>query len=75
MRFRLKDAALIDLISLFIYFFKCVLQKEQRGGAEGEAASDCSAQHDGAEPAAVLHLAPVAQQVPDVRRARTHLQP
>lgn len=51
-----------------------MFQEEQRGRTEGTQEDDGAAEHDGAQPAAVLRLPPVAQQVQDLRRAGSHLQ-
>lgn len=49
-------------------------QKEQRRRTERTEEGVGFVQHDGAQPPAVLHLPPVAEQVQDLCWARTHFQ-
>lgn len=61
----------------FFFFFSTVnlWQEEQRGVGAGAAEGGGPRQHEGAQPAAVLHLQRMAQQVQHVRRAGPHQQP
>lgn len=57
--------------------FMCLglAQEKQRGVGESEAEGGGSGQPEGAQPAAVLHLQRVAQQVQHICRTRAHQQP
>lgn len=59
----------------FYSFFSPRAQKKQRGVGEGEAEGGGSGQHEGAQPAAVLHLQGMAQQVQHIRRTGANQQP
>lgn len=58
-----------------VFFNANLWQEEQRGVGAGAAEGGGPRQHEGAQPAAVLHLQRMAQQVQHVRRARPHQQP
>lgn len=65
----------VRLCSHFTVFFSPRAQKKQRGVSEGEAEGGGSGQHEGAQPAAVLHLQGMAQQVQHLRRTGANQQP
>lgn len=64
-----ESAAITDCI------FPGLVQEKQRGVGEREAEGGGSGQHEGAQPAAVLHLQRMAEQVQHLRRTRPHQQP
>uniref|UniRef100_A0A8D0XKN0 Ubiquitin carboxyl-terminal hydrolase 20 n=1 Tax=Sus scrofa TaxID=9823 RepID=A0A8D0XKN0_PIG len=54
---------------------RALLQEEQRGGRAGAPAGGVPGRHAGAQPAAVLRVPGMAQQVQHLRRAGAHHQP